>query len=46
MARRKAIKDKHFVVKGSKALRPSEEKSLLKKVPKLRKIKPGCGRRS
>lgn len=45
-ARRKSSKDQHLVVKGSKAPTTSGGKALLKKVPKLQKIKPGRGRRS
>jgi len=45
-AHRKPTKDQRIAAKGIKAPATSGGKSLLKKVPKLQKIKPGRGRRS
>jgi hypothetical protein len=45
-AHRKPTKDQRIAAKSSKAPRTSGGMALLKKVPKMQKIKPGRGRRS
>ena len=44
--RRKPTKDQRIAAKSSKAPRTSGGMALLKKVPKLQKIKPGRSRRN